>query len=138
MADRRVVDLLTALPLGERIWLASAGLSMWPFILSGDSLRVLRCAEPDLAVGDVAVVLYDPDVLVAHLVTSTSPFQTSSSVGTPDAPGATVLGRVVELRRGPLRLRIPRRVRHLLRLAPTAAQLLRRLPLARRLVNHLR
>ena len=138
MADRRIVDLLTELPQGRRVWLSAAGLSMWPLLLPGDSVRVLRCRDDDLAVGDVAVVRYPHELLVAHLVVATKPVRTSSSVGTPDRPGAVVVGRVVELRRGRVRVPLPRRLRHLFRFLPPVAGAVRRLPLARRLVRLLR
>lgn len=118
--------------------MSAAGLSMWPLVLSGDSLRVVRCAAADLSPGDIAIFRYQDPRLVAHLVASTEPFRTTTSVGTFDPPAAVVLGRVIAVRRLGVTVPLPPQLRHLLRHAPSAARALKRIPGLLHLVRALR
>jgi hypothetical protein len=136
--DSRILDLLRALPPGKRLWLSAGGCSMWPFILSGDHLQVERLSPVVLRSGDVAVLLFGEDLLVAHLVADVAPLRTVSSVGVVDPPGAALLGRVVALRRGAVTLPVSAALRPLLRAIPSTAAWLKRVPGARRLVRRLR
>ncbi len=131
-----MLGLLRALGRGEAMWLSAAGQSLWPLVLSGDSLRVERCAEADVLVGDLAVI-DAPQTLVAHVVVQVNPVVTASSVGVRDAP-APVLGRVVAVRRGGRVLKWPRASRHVVARIPTVAVALKRLPWAKRVVRWLR
>jgi hypothetical protein len=136
--DARFKALLEALAPGQAMWMGAAGKSLWPFILGGDSLRVLRCDETALRHGDVAVVENDHGVLVAHVVVAVGPVRTASSNGRVDPPPRAVLGRVTAVRRGTVTVPLPRASRVLLRAVPTASQVLRALPGARRVVRWLR
>lgn len=136
--DPRLLALLRALEPGRRMWLSSGGRSMWPLIVHGDRLCVERVGPHGVREGDVAVLCFGEGLVVAHLVTCAAPLRTVSSVGVVDPPGAELLGRVVALRRGALRLPWPRALSRALRHLPALAALSKRLPLARRLVRALR
>lgn len=71
---------------------------MYPFLRSGDSLRVLRCEATSLRRGDIGIALRPEGVLVAHLVDSVDPIVLTSSFGTADPPGTRVLGKAVAVR----------------------------------------
>lgn len=135
-ADLRIILLLEATPLGEHLWLSAGGRSMWPLLVEGDRLRVLRCAAGDLEAGDIAVVRLG-EVLAAHLVRSTAPLVTCSIVGVADPPGA-VLGRVDAVRRAGLRVPVLRLSQPIFRRLPDLAEILRRSELLRTLVRRLR
>lgn len=135
--DARLKELLRALPPGQRMWMRAGGTSLWPLLLDGDSLQVLRTAPGDLEPGDVAVVALG-DTFVAHLVARVSPLVTVSSVGVIDPPASEVLGRVIAFRRRGVEVPLPRGARHLLRLVPTAAALAKSVPGLRALVRTLR
>ena len=136
--DARFKALLEALPPGQVMWLSAAGKSLWPFILGGDSLRVLRCDEAALKRGDVAVVESDHGLLVAHVVVGVGPVRTASSNGRVDPPPRAVLGRVTAVRRGTVTVELPRGSRLLLAVVPRASKVLRAMPGARRVVRWLR
>lgn len=138
MTDARLVGLLRALPPGKTLWLAAAGNSLWPFVRSGDRLRVERCGADQLALGDLAVV-EAPISLIAHIVVQLEPtVVTASSVGVRDAPGLEVLGRVVAVRRGAHTVTLPRVTRHVLRFVPSAALVAKRSRALRWVVQRLR
>ncbi len=134
----RVAEVLAALPIGRRMWAAADGRSMWPVLLAGDRLRVLRCAAADLEPGDVAVLRYGDALLVAHLVKSTAPLVTCGITGVVDPPGGVVLGRVDALRRAGVRVPIPRLSQLVLRRVPGIADALKHSRTLRRLVQRLR
>jgi mycothiol synthase len=131
-------ELLRALPPGGVLWLRAGGKSLWPLLRDGDSLRVERCTEADLAPGDVAVVAFPDGRLVAHLVETVAPLRTASSVGVRDPLPLEALGRVTGFRRAGRTWPWPRDLRRLLWLAPTTARLAKALPGARALVRRLR
>lgn len=131
-------ELLRALPPGGVLWLRAGGNSLWPLLLDGDSLRVERCAERDLAPGDVAVVAFPDGRLVAHLVVGTAPLRTASSVGVLDPLPLEALGRVTGFRRGARTWPWPRALGQLLRWVPGAARAAKGLPGARALVRRVR
>jgi hypothetical protein len=86
------------------MWIRGLGRSMLPVLLQGDLLRVQRCAEAELELGDIAVTRQSGGPLVAHLVTAKRPLETRGFLSaTPDLP-AQVLARVVAVRRGRLLL----------------------------------
>lgn len=138
MADPRIEALLRALPFGQRMWLRAGGRSLWPLVLDGDQVQVLREDESALRPGDIALVVNPAGALVAHLVKSTGPLVTVSSVGVVDPPAKEVLGRVVAVRRGALRLSIPRGAHLALRQVPRVSSVLKRVPGLRSLVHRLR
>lgn len=138
MADPRIEALLRALPVGQRMWLRAGGRSLWPLVLDGDQLQVERLDEAALRAGDVALVVNPAGQLVAHLVESTSPLVTVSSVGVVDPPAREVLGRVVALRRGGVRLTLPRGAHLVLRQVPAVSRALKRVPGLPTLVRRLR
>lgn len=138
MADPRIEALLRALPNGQRMWLRAGGRSLWPLVLDGDQLQVLRADEASLRRGDIALVVNPTGQLVAHLVRSVGPLVTESSVGVVDPPSKEVLGRVVAVRRGALRLSIPRGAHLVLRQVPRVSSVLKRVPGLRSLVHRLR
>jgi mycothiol synthase len=102
-----LLDVLEALPPGQRLWVRAAGRSLYPLLRGGDSVRVLRCGPGAMARGDVALMRQGRQ-LVAHVVVSTRPWMTASLVGGADPPGGVTLGRVVAVRRGPWVLPLPR------------------------------
>ena len=130
--------LLRGLAPGKTLWLRAAGGSLWPLLRDGDSLRVERIAEASLRLGEVAVVKLPTGVLAAHLVSGLRPLQTSSSVGVRDPLPLEALGRVTGFRREGVVRVWPASGRLLLRWWPATALVLKRLPLARRLVRRLR
>lgn len=136
--DARLKALLEALAPGQVMWMSSSGKSLWPVILGGDSLRVLRCDEADLEEGDVAVVEADSGALVAHVVVQRRPVRTASSNGRVDPPPRAVLGRVTAVRRGAVTVPLPRASRRLLRALPVASNVLRAVPGATSVVRWLR
>ncbi|MBE2252490.1 MAG: hypothetical protein IAE78_23360 [Myxococcus sp.] len=138
MADPRIEALLRALPRGQRMWLRAAGKSLWPLVLDGDQVHVERSDEPALRRGDIALVVSPSGPLVAHLVDSTNPLVTVSSVGVVDPPAREVLGRVVAVRRGAMVLSMPRGAHLVLRQVPRLSRALKELPGLRRLVHRLR
>ena len=105
-----LLNVLEALPPGQRLWVHGAGRSLYPLLRGGDSVRVLRCGPGSMARGDVALVRLGRQ-LVAHMVVSTRPWLTASLVGGVDPPGGVTLGRVVAVRRGQLVLPLPRPLR---------------------------
>jgi hypothetical protein len=137
VTDARLVELLRSLPAGQAMWLPAAGNSLWPFIRSGDLLRVERCGEGGVAPGDVALLEY-PTTLVAHLVVGLAPVRTASSVGVVDPPALGVLGRVVAFQRAGVTVALPPWARPALGRLPAAARWAKGLPGARRLVRWLR
>lgn len=138
MADPRIEALLRALPAGQRMWLRAGGRSLWPLVLDGDQLQVERGDEAGLQRGDIALVVNPAGQLVAHLVEGTAPLVTVSSVGVVDPPSKEVLGRVVAVRRGALRLTLPRSAHLVLRQVPVLSRTLKRVPGLRALVHRLR
>ena len=101
--------LLRALPAGGVMWLKAGGISLWPLLRDGDSLRVARVLDVSgLALGDVAVVKLPSGVLAAHLVVSVTPLHTASTAGVIDPSPAEPLGRVTGFRRGDRVLPWPR------------------------------
>ncbi|MCA2979128.1 MAG: hypothetical protein INH41_12940 [Myxococcaceae bacterium] len=131
-------DLLRAMPTGGRLWLRAGGKSLWPVLLDGDQLQVERLDEPSLRRGDIALIVSAQGQLVAHLVESLEPLVTVSSVGVVDPPAREVLGKVVAVRRGSVRLALPRHSHVLLRGVPRVAAVLKRVPGLRRLVHRVR
>lgn len=138
MADPRIEALLRALPSGQRMWLLAGGRSLWPVVLDGDQLQVERGDEGSLRRGDIALIVNPAGQLVAHLVEETSPLVTVNSVGTVDPPAREVLGRVVAVKRGGVRLRLPRGANLALRQVPRVSRALKRVPGLRLLVRRLR
>ena len=129
--------LLRGLEPGAVMWIRASGHSLWPLLRDGDSLKVERLAgAPQL--GEIAVVKLPTGVLAAHLVASIDPLQTSSSVGVLDPRPVEPLARVVGFRRDGELHEWPASRRHLVRFVPSAARLLKRVPLARTVVGLLR
>jgi RimJ/RimL family protein N-acetyltransferase len=109
MASRHpsdLADLVEAIPSGRQLWLRGAGRSLYPLLRSGDSVRVQRCEEEELARGDVALIRVGRR-LVAHVVVSTQPLVTASLLGGKDPEGVP-LGRITALKRGVWLLPLPR------------------------------
>ncbi|MDX2012382.1 MAG: hypothetical protein SFW67_19455 [Myxococcaceae bacterium] len=138
MAPSGHLDLLRALPHGAKMWLRAGGRSLWPLVLDKDQLHVERGDETALKIGDIALVVNPRGQLVAHLVQSLAPLVTVSSVGVVDPPAREVLGRVVAVRRGALRLELPRQSHLVLRHVPRVARALKEVPGLRRLVRLVR
>lgn len=136
--ERPHAALLRGLAPGGVMWLRAGGKSLWPLLRDGDSLRVERCAEPDLAAGDVAVVAFPDGRLVAHLVVATRPLRTASSVGVLDPLPLEALGRVTGFRRGERAWPWPRALGRLLRWVPGTARVAKALPGARALIRRVR
>ncbi len=132
------LDLLRALPIGGRLWLRAGGKSLWPVLLDGDHLQVERGGEAALRRGDIALIVSDGGQLIAHLVQALAPLVTVSSVGVVDPPAREVLGKVVAVRRGGLRVELPRHGPVVLRGVPRVAKALKRVPGLRRLVRRVR
>lgn len=128
--------LLRALPPGGHIWLRAGGRSLWPLVLDADQLLVER--GTDLRPGDIAIVGWPDQPLVAHFVRSTEPLITVSIVGVEDPPEAEALGRVIAIKRGARRLDLPRSSAMLFAWLPRSARWLKYLPGARSLVRRLR
>ena len=131
-------QLLRGLQPGAVMWLRASGQSLWPLLRDGDSLRVERVEGPSLRLGEIAVVKLPNGVLAAHLVASLEPLQTASSVGGLDPQPVEALGRVVGFKRNGAVRKWPASVRLVLRFLPQTSRVLRRFPLARRLVRRLR
>lgn len=130
--------VLEALHSGQLLWARTSGRSMWPVLKDGDGIRILRCNQHGLRSGDIGVFATKSGRLVAHFVARVDPLRTCTSMGALDPAGAELLGRVVEVRRGRVRIPLPSAARHLLRWAPVAARAARRLPFAIPLVRALR
>ena len=128
--------LLRALPPGGHIWLRAGGRSLWPLVLDADQLLVERGI--DLRPGDIAIVGWPDQPLVAHLVQRTQPLVTVSIVGVEDPPEAEALGRVIAVKRGAHRVDLPRSSARLLQWLTRSARWLKYLPGARALVRLLR
>ncbi len=88
--------------------------------------------------GDIAVVGWADQPLVAHLVEQLSPLVTTSTAGVRDAPAAEVLGRVVALRRGARQAHWPAWSADVLRWWPAASRLIKRVPGLREVVRRAR
>jgi hypothetical protein len=108
-----VLHLLEALPEGRTLWLTGLGRSMVPLLWPGDGVCVRRCGEEALAAGDIALVLRQDGRLSAHMVVRTGPLETRAFLGACDEV-QRVLGRVTDVRRGRLRVPIPRASRRVL------------------------
>jgi len=130
--------LLRGLAPGAVMWLQASGRSLWPVLRDGDSLRVERVDPASLREGDVAVVKLPGGVLAAHLVVSTQPLQTASTAGILDPLPLEGLGRVTGFRRNGVVRPWPRNLRQVLRFWPSAARVLKRVPLVRGVVRRLR
>jgi hypothetical protein len=113
MEPGEVLRLLDALPEGRSLWLTGLGRSMVPLLWPGDGVRVRRCGEEALRIGDLALVLRQDGRLSAHLVVRTGPLETRTFLGSRDAV-QRVLGRVTEVRRGRLQIPLPRATRGVL------------------------
>ena len=138
MGDPRIEELLRALQPGQRMWLRAGGRSLWPLVLDRDQLLIERGGEAELKRGQIALFVDRHDQLVAHLVEALGPLRTVSSVGVVDEPAKEVLGRVVAVRRGDRTVQLRRGTRHLLKLVPPAARVLKRVVLLRAFVQLLR
>jgi len=114
-----LLDVLEALPLGQRLWVHGVGHGLQPLLRRGDAVRVLRCGPEALARGDVAL-MRQGHTLVAHLVVSTRPWLTAPLLGGTDPRGGLTLGRVVAVRRGPWEVPLPRPLRPALWMARQA------------------
>lgn len=133
------LQLLEALPPGGRLWLRAGGQSMWPLLLEGDQLLVVRCSEQVLQRGDLAVITWaDQPVLVAHAVKSVGPLVTVSAVGVCDRLGAMALAKVIALRRGGRRIELPRFTPAVITSLIASGALFKHVPGVRRLVRALR
>lgn len=130
--------LLRASPIGAVMWLKAAGKSLWPLVRDGDSLRVQRVEAALLHPGDIAVVKLPNGVLAAHIVVSTQPVRTASSVGVEDPPPLEVLARVTAFRRKDVVYEWPSYASPALRLLPSASRALKSLPGLRHLVRLVR
>ena len=130
--------LLRASPIGAVMWLKAAGKSLWPLVRDGDSLRVQRVEAASLHPGDIAVVKLPNGVLAAHIVVSTHPVRTASSVGVEDPPPLEVLARVTAFRRKDVVYEWPSYASPALRLLPSASRALKSLPGLRHLVRLVR
>ncbi|MBL9037119.1 MAG: hypothetical protein JNG84_01270 [Archangium sp.] len=117
--------LLRSLPIGKRMWLRAGGTSLWPLVPSGAQLQVERATVDQLRVGHIAVVAWPNGTLVAHLVRQVDPLLTVTSLGLDDPPGCELLGRVVAVKQGELRVPVPSSSAVLLRWVPRTARLLR-------------
>jgi hypothetical protein len=137
-SDPRYKALLESLGDGQVVWLKAAGNSLWPVVLSGDSLRVERCGPDGVGRGDIAVVEDPHGRLLAHLVVQAKPVRTASTNGRLDEPPKAVLGRVTAVRRGALVFPVPRLLAPVLGGLPGVSRLLRRVPGAAGLVRRLR
>jgi hypothetical protein len=113
MEPADVLRLLEALPEGRALWLTGLGRSMVPLLWPGDGVRVRRCGERALAAGDIALVLRRDGRLAAHLVVRTGPLETRAFLGACDEV-QRVLGLVTDVRRGWLRVPVPRASRGVL------------------------
>lgn len=113
MEPADVLRLLEALPEGRALWLTGLGRSMVPLLWPGDGVRVLRCGEGALEVGDLALVQRRDGRLSAHLVVRTGPLETRAFLGARDEVHR-VLGRVTDVRRGRLQVPVPRASRRVL------------------------
>lgn len=130
--------LLRASPIGAVMWLKAGGKSLWPLLRDGDSLRVQRVNETSLNPGDIAVVKLPGELLAAHIVVSTSPTRTASSVGVVDPPVLEVLARVTAFRRGDVLHEWPSYASPALRWLPQTSRVLKQLPGLRQLVRFVR
>lgn len=100
MGGFELAEILEGRPVGAAMWIRVLGTSMSPLLRSGDALQVIRCGEPALARGDIAILRRSDGALVAHLVTSTGPLRTATFSGVPDTVPMRVLGRASAVRRG--------------------------------------
>ena len=114
MSEAHPGEFLEAQPIGKTLWLTIVGRSMAPLLRSGDALRVLRCELSALAPGDIAIARRADGALIAHLVRATRPFSTTTFLCRTDDDAGVVLGKAVAMRRGTLKLPIPRGARALL------------------------
>ncbi|MCE9673371.1 GNAT family N-acetyltransferase [Myxococcus stipitatus] len=114
-----VLDVLEALPPGQKLWVRGVGADLAPLLRSGDAVRVLRGGVDSVARGDVVLVRQGRR-LVAQVVASTTPWRTTTLVGAEDRRGGEVLGRVVALRRGRWVVPLPRPFRPALWIAQRA------------------
>lgn len=95
-----LAEFLERRPVGSTMWIRGLGRSMLPVLFEGDLLRVQRCEPEALVLGDIAVTRQAGQPLVAHLVSSLTPFETRGFLAAnADTPGARVLGRVVAVKR---------------------------------------
>lgn len=94
-----LLDVLEALPPGQKLWVRGVGQDLFPLLRSGDAVRVLRCGPGSAARGDVVLVRHGR-MLTAQVVVSTGPWETAPLLGGDSRPGGELLGRVVALRRG--------------------------------------
>lgn len=121
--------LLRALPDGGVMWLKAAGISLWPLLRDGDSLRVKRVLDvAGLVRGDVAVVKLPSGVLAAHLVVSLTPLRTASTAGVLDPEPLEALAFVTGFRRAGRVVPWPRASGLVLRWWPAAARLIKHVP----------
>src|SRR5205823_5298169 len=101
-------EILLRRPIGAKQWLTCAGRSMFPLLLAGDRLRVIRSEQADLRLGDVAVIRRADGVFFAHMVIATEPLTTSSFAGVTDTPGGDLLGYVDRIERWGRQIPLPR------------------------------
>lgn len=133
------LQLLEALPQGGRLWLRAGGRSMWPVLLEGDQLLVIRCSEQNLQKGDLAVVtLADEPVLVAHAVKSLGPLVTVSLGGVSDPRDVIALAKVIAVRRGDRKVELPRFTPVLIQALMFSSAVLKHLPFARTVARTIR
>lgn len=102
-----LLDVLEALPPGQRLWVRGVGQDLYPLLRSADAVRVLRCGPGAVSRGDV-VLVRQGRMLTARVVVSLEPWRTATLLGAEERSGGEVLGRVVALRRGRWRVPLPR------------------------------
>jgi L-amino acid N-acyltransferase YncA len=100
-------EALLSEPPGAKAWLPMVGASMAPLLRSGDLLRIERCEEDGLAVGDVGLVQNELGVFLAHLVRGVRPLETCSMRGRADEGRLVAVGRVVAFKRGARSIPLP-------------------------------
>ncbi|WP_426745248.1 GNAT family N-acetyltransferase [Myxococcus faecalis] len=102
-----LLDVLRALPPGQKLWVRGVGGGLFPLLRAGDSVRVLRCGPDATARGDV-VLVRQGRMLTAQVVVATQPWSTAPLLGAEERSDGELLGRAVALRRGRWLLPLPR------------------------------
>jgi hypothetical protein len=102
--EKEVGNLLKeALVRNGSAWLTVGGKSMWPFIRSGDEVKIMRTIPASLRYGEIIAVMADTRILVHRFRKSVAGQITIRGDFYPDSihtlPADDLLGTVVKVRR---------------------------------------
>ncbi len=100
-------------PLSAPAWLGDLGATLRPLVSVHDRVLVVPCSRAELVPGDLVVVQSPDRRTLGQVVIGAVPLALASLSGRPAPEGATLLGRILAVRRGEKARRLPAGLRPL-------------------------